>query len=62
MKFIVDKMPEYKDECIFCRQEPSKHYDKSFYYTCKIDNKNCNLLEGVHVQYTSCRWLKENKS
>lgn len=57
MKFIVDKMPNIKQNCVFCEA----HYDKMI-FICKIDNKSCNLPTGEHIQYTSCRWLKENKS
>ena len=57
MKFIIDKMPKYKHECIFCKP----HYEQTMLYTCKIDNKNCNLQENVDIQRTPCRWLKENE-
>lgn len=57
MKLIVDKMPNRKQNCVFC--EP--HYDKMI-FICKIDNKNCNLQEDSHIQYISCKWLKESKT
>ena len=57
MKLIVDKMPNRKQNCVFC--EP--HYDKMI-FICKIDNKNCNLQKDSYIQCTSCKWLKESKT
>jgi hypothetical protein len=53
MKFIVDKMPNYKEQCYFSK--PYYEYKSGLHFTCKLDNKDCNLQEGLHVQYVSCR-------
>ena len=56
MKFIVDKLPEYKVDC------PMIKYSRSDgVFLCKPDNKPCNLKEGYHIQHSSCRWLMECK-
>lgn len=55
MKFIVDKLPEYKVDC------PMIKYMNLNDFFCKFDDKLCNLKEGYHIQHNSCRWLKEDK-
>jgi hypothetical protein len=57
MKFIVDKMPEYRDRCIFAEWKSYPPIiEKSGDYKCKNDGKICNF-DG-----TECRWLKEQKA
>ena len=55
MKFIVDKMPEYRDKCIFAEWKPYPPIiEKAGDYKCKNDGKICDLDK------TGCRWLKVN--
>ncbi len=59
MKFIVDHMPKNMRKCPFATGVFIYGKDKVG-YKCQMDQKNCNLKQGSYIQYTSCRWLKEN--
>ena len=45
MKIIVDKMPKYESQCLFCERE----YDYCGYF-CKFSKDVCNI--------DTCDWLK----
>lgn len=54
MKFLVDEMPCFGDECPLCKEEWS---DERWMHTCSLTNQECNL----HEKEGECYGLKEMK-
>lgn len=59
MKFMVDEMPNFYDDCPFSKEEWS---DKGWGYVgiCTLTNKRCNLHDDRYT--TECYGLKELKN
>lgn len=54
MKFLVDEMPNFYDECPFSKEEWS---NDGWVGICTLTNERCNL----HEDTTECYGLKELK-
>lgn len=54
MRFIVDEMPNFMDECPFSK---AMWDDTSWIYKCSLTSEKCNLYEEQGV----CHGLKELK-
>ena len=56
MKFLVDEMPNFYDECPFSKEVWT---DEGWRGICTLVNERCNLYEGGYIH--ECYGLKELK-
>lgn len=54
MKFLVDELTPFEDECPFAKQDWSS---ERWVYTCNLSGMDCNLSEGRATG--ECYGLKE---
>lgn len=62
MRFLVNHMPKKNEDCPFAEFHITDKRPHEGYYTCKNDNKICNLIPdnpNSVLHYIKCRWLKE---
>ena len=57
MKFVVDELPNFYDDCPFSKEEWS---NERWVGICALNNERCNLYEDRYI--TECYGLKELKS
>ena len=55
MKFKVDELPHYSDECPFCDNDDYK------YLICEIDGNECVYFKGKERNPIECRHLIKDK-
>lgn len=60
MKFRVDTMPYYPDECPFSRSYWSEQSGKIL-YECKLDGFPCRFL-NKKLDPLDCRWLIDEET
>ena len=63
MKFRVDSMPYYPDECPFCQEYGRwSEMDKKYKNICKLDKNVCTYFRNKNPDTLECRWLIDEET